>query len=60
MEALQWFDAAAGRVRDALQHAGSMRGKSGHRQALREYEGAVEDLEKVAREIGDSLHAQGT
>lgn len=60
MDPLEWFDAAAGRVRDALQHAHSLRGRSGYDAALGGYEQAVEELEKVAREIGDMLHGNRT
>jgi hypothetical protein len=60
MDALQWFDAAAGRVRETLQQVTSLRGEPGYEMARLNYERAVEELEKVAREIGDMLDAQGT
>ena len=59
MDELQWFDAAAERVREALQRAISMRGQLGYDSALTDYERAVEELEKVTREIGDTLDAHG-
>jgi hypothetical protein len=60
MNPLEWFDAAAGAVRDALQRANSLRGKPGYETARQDYESAVEEMENVTRQIGDLLDAQGT
>jgi hypothetical protein len=60
VNALEWFDAAAGAVRDALQQVSALRGKPGYETARQNYERAVEEMENVTRQIGDMLDEQGT